>query len=583
MSDNAPDERRKLNPGEMSGDDAATRPLPSEGAAASSSGPARRTTGAHPRRNTPPTGSPRRDAGTVGPRPAASNGNPAKAGNQQRASSAALIPPHLRQAGATPVATPRPTLAAVPPHRRFTWKRLIAVLAILLLVTTGAVYWWVQARVNHVSEVIVVSPPERPHVDPVGNLIPTPMPGEPTFTPPPPLPDWTSHPFTVLLMGVDTRQKSPEICKGNTPTPDTPKVYPRSDVLILVRVDPVNHKVNMLSIPRDLWVKIPGQDGEHKINAGYEFGVSHNLPGGGPGLETVTIEQNFGVKVNYYAVINFQGFQKLVDAVGGVDTDVPYPQVDDQYPTECYGEERIMVPAGVQHMDGATALKYARSRHLDSDLGRNQRQQRVLLAIKERALRFQSASDADKIIESLRGTISTDFTLSKDPLALLNLALNTKNGDIKQQGISLDSGMITQGVSEDGQDILVPQWEKIRPMITSLFDVDPIWAEGATVRVLNGTETAGLATRTQKFLQQRGFDAGSVGNEEQRAAKTRIINYGNKPNTSSQLARDLGLDPNQDVTGGRGGPEGVDIVVILGADMENKPWNVVTPTPPTRD
>ncbi len=166
------------------------------------------------------------------------------------------------------------------------------------------------------------------------------------------VPDWDGESrLTLLLLGVDRREDE----------------YSRSDTIILVNIDPVEKTARMLSIPRDLKVIIPGF-GSQKINAAYAFGdANDNVPGGGPGLMMRTIEQNFGIDIDFYAEVDFNGFVKIVDTVGGVTLDVPYPIRDNEYPGPANQYMRIYFPSGWQHMTGERVLQYARTRHDDGD------------------------------------------------------------------------------------------------------------------------------------------------------------------------------------------------------------------------
>jgi LCP family protein required for cell wall assembly len=143
--------------------------------------------------------------------------------------------------------------------------------------------------------------------------------------------------------------------------------------------------------------------------------------GGGPGLAARTIEQNFGLPVPYYAIVNFHGFENIVDTLGGIVVDVPRPVKDDEYPTPDYGIQRLYVALGPQLMDGSQALKYARTRHTDNDISRSARQQQVLLAIRDRALRPDIFSRLPTLTDQGLRTVKTNFTAT-ELLALGKLA-----------------------------------------------------------------------------------------------------------------------------------------------------------------
>jgi LCP family protein required for cell wall assembly len=177
------------------------------------------------------------------------------------------------------------------------------------------------------------------------------------------LPDITDRQerINILLLGIDQRPGE------NGPF--------RTDTMILVSLDPATNTASMLSIPRDLWVRIPGY-GENRINTAHSTGDAENYPGGGVALAKKTVAQNFGVPVHYYVRVNFTGFEQLIDAIGGLDIDVATAIHDDKYPTEDYGTLVLDIPAGLQHMDGITVLRYARSRHGTGDFDRMDRSRR---------------------------------------------------------------------------------------------------------------------------------------------------------------------------------------------------------------
>jgi len=230
-----------------------------------------------------------------------------------------------------------------------------------------------------------------------GSIEQTPAPSPLAF-----IPDWKgTDRINVLLLGTD--QRDPERSAG---------VATRTDTMIIVSIDPVGKGVAMISLPRDMWVTIPGL-GEQRINEAFPYGELRRVEGGGAGLLRRTIEQNFGIPIAHYASVNFPGFEEVVNSLGGIVIDVPRPVKDDAYPTSDYGVERIYFAPGPQLMDGVTALKYARSRHADNDLARNSRQQQVLLAIRDRALRIDAVARLPSLMDIGSRSVQTDLSASE--------------------------------------------------------------------------------------------------------------------------------------------------------------------------
>jgi polyisoprenyl-teichoic acid--peptidoglycan teichoic acid transferase len=416
------------------------------------------------------------------------------------------------------------------------------------------------------------------------------------------LPDPLRQPFSVLLVGVDKR--------------DNPDDGARSDTLILVRVNPEARTASMLSIPRDSVTTIPNV-GQAKINTAYSFGYSNAATLYGPGTDpdaagqavaAEAVEALLGVPVDYTAQVDFEGFARLVDSVGGVVVDVPAPILDAEYPTENYGVERIYIPQGLQVMDGNSALIYARTRHTSSDFDRSKRQQQVLRALLEqlrgRGLLGNAAvlpRWADLLAENVRTTLPLRDLPTMAGLA--RLASEMAPERVLQLTINPDDVALD---AEDGTDLywnpvdlaaLVARWEAgPAPVVVaptqppadvetarravSTPDVSPAPspiapAEGAMVQVLNGVAVEGVAGRVTEYLRARGFAVGEPETVTSSYAHTTIIDYSGRPETRRALARMLGIAPQYvlDVPGPDAPPQGsnVDIVVVLGADY-NPEW-----------
>jgi LCP family protein required for cell wall assembly len=277
--------------------------------------------------------------------------------------------------------------------------------------------------------------------------VPSPTPSPTGLTPSPSPTPRTPGSFTVLLLGSDNDAKF----IGD-------RVLTQS--MILVRVNTSTKKVTMLSIPRDLYVPL-STGGSGKIDGAYSYG--------GPGAAIATVENNFGVHIDAYIWIGLIGLIHVIDAIGGIDIVTSSPVMDDFYPADVgkgnpYAYQRVAVLAGPQHLDGTHALEYVRSRHndLQSDFGRSQRQQQVLLAIRAKANQI-SAADIPGLSASLKGQIKTSMGLSLIA-SLLPVASGLDPKTI-QQIVLLPP--YTHGGGPGGS--IVPTWYLILPLVHQYF------------------------------------------------------------------------------------------------------------------
>lgn len=255
---------------------------------------------------------------------------------------------------------------------------------------------------------------------------------------------------TILLLGIDRREDE----RGPT----------RSDSMIVVGSQAAGGGAAALSIPRDLWVNIPGV-GEQRINAALYFGHDPENPGAGPRLAVRTVQQELGRPVDRYVVLDFGTFVRAVDALGGIDVDVPAPIVDTEYPTPDYGITTVRFDPGLQPMDGERALVYVRTRHSDGDFGRSQRQLQVLQALVSQATRPEIWPRLPELYRVLRAGVVTDLA-ARDGLALLPLALAISSGNL--QAATLEQAT-TPWTTPGGAWVLLPDSRAIEQIVTALF------------------------------------------------------------------------------------------------------------------
>lgn len=264
--------------------------------------------------------------------------------------------------------------------------------------------------------------------------------------------------MTVVVAGLDSR--GPEEPSNN-------------DVLMLARIDVPNRTVRAISIPRDLWVNVPGI-GYTKVTRAYDHGFSPNRKRkDGMNLLSETVTQNFGVAVDGVTATTFGGFSSIVDAFGGIDVDNPYDLVDNEYPTEDYGIKSIYYPAGPQRLDGKDALIFARTRHMDGDPGRVMRQQLVLRAILERAREPEIAPTLSELATThVKAVITNLGTRKKAALALVA-------PEFSNDGITFNNLMeyVYPGTAPDGQWIYDADYSLLPDVIEAMLNGELVSAD----------------------------------------------------------------------------------------------------------
>lgn len=296
----------------------------------------------------------------------------------------------------------------------------------------------------------------------------------------PELPEWTgTERRNILLLGIDHRD-------------DEPIDGSRSDTMLIVSIDPPARAVVMVSLPRDLYVSIPGHPSQ-RINGAHVLG--------GPDLAARTVYENFGIPIHNYARIDFRGFERIVDALGGVIVDVERTIKDDEYPTEDYGIMRLFIPPGPQLMNGKLALQYARSRHGENDFSRARRQQRLLLAMRDRGLQLNVLPRIPSLIGLVQQALQTDVGVG-DMVTLANLGSKIERDRVKS--VVVDTTLADPFVGWAGEDLLEPRRQDVRRAIVRAFAE----ASGQTARleVLNGTSRVGIAQQLANQLEANGYD-----------------------------------------------------------------------------
>ena len=443
------------------------------------------------------------------------------------------------------------------------WPTRIILGIILALALVGAVYGYGIAR-TIVSTNEIFSLPGDPvvkdtqEVDPEATLQPTKAPAASLPTPEP----WDGvSRVNVLLMGLDYRDWS----AGD---------IPHSDTMILLTLDPVNNTAGILSIPRDLWVNVPGY-GYYKINTAFYLGELNNLPGGGAGLATKTVEEFLGVPVDYYAQIDFQAFIDFIDHIQGVKLTFDEPIVLDRF-----GEANtVTIPPGTITLPGDYALAYVRLRKTEGgDFDRAARQQNLIMAVRDRILEFDMLpsliANAPEIYNDLSAGINTNISLNQ-MIQLAWSAIDVDRDKITQLVISNE--YITLGKSPDGLDILVPIPDKIRLLRDEVFNTGAslgpvaegdllslVAEEGARVSIRNGSYQGGLAASTAAWLREQGVNVVEE-TDATYTIYTQIYINGSTPYAAKYLAETMNITAASIFFNYTANPD-FDIIVVLGDD-----------------
>lgn len=410
-------------------------------------------------------------------------------------------------------------------------RRLIVGFLVLANIAVLAAYWQLRS----------VQATYRDAVRTVGGLGGILTPGTPEPT----------DPVTFLVIGSDSRANLDDLSgfgdfEGQ-----------RADVIMLVRVEPADDTAAILSLPRDLYVEIPGE-GKGKINGAYALG--------GAPLMVDTVRQVTGVDINHYVEVDFVGFQSIVDEVGGIRIDFPYPARD--------VKSGLDVDAGSQLLTGSEALAYARSRsyqelrdgewvYVDADdIGRTRRQQQVVFAVLSAAAKPSTLVDASSIVGSFAQHLTVDEGLADgSTLVPLVFAMRGLTPE-KIEAATLPTTSDTRG----GASVQLRKDPEAGLMLDAFRRGDPLQAavdEGPlTIDVLNGNGTDGSAGAWGDVLEERGFDVGRVSDAESSFSETTVLVRPGELAAGQRVVESLGFGV---VQAGTIRAE-VDAVVVIGAD-----------------
>lgn len=365
-----------------------------------------------------------------------------------------------------------------------------------------------------------------------------------------------------------------------------------TDSIMVVSIDTQNHTGFMLSIPRDLWVNVPGW-GHEKINAANDvtnFNQS-GYPQGGMGQLEQIVQTDLGIPIDYYALINYQAFKEAVDAVDGITINIQSPDPRGIYDAYTH----LKLPDGMDKLTGQEALDLARARGDDasgdisyglpnSDFDRTQHQRQMLVALAQKAKNIGVIANPIKVnglVSAFGNNVQTDFNL-QDVLRLIQVTKGMNITHLQSLTYSYGGGaksLLTDYESPDGQSALVPtegvdSFGQLQQYYQQLTSNNPVVREAPSVVILNGSSTSGLAHKMSTTLSSEGFNVVGAADAENQYSASMIVDMtnGQKP-AAKQLLQTL-LPKDETATTSTSTPAEAteaqgytaDFVVVLGTD-----------------
>ena len=347
----------------------------------------------------------------------------------------------------------------------------------------------------------------------------------------------------------------------------------RTDTMVIAILRPNDGQVSLISIPRDLWVSIPGWENQ-RINTAYQHGISVYYPGGGPGLLKDTILYNLGIRIDHTALVEFDGFRQIVDTLGGVDVPVAcaytdWHLIDPSYDPENENNWALYTTGpGLIHMDGDLALWYARSRQKSNDFDRGRRQQEVLRALFTQALQAGTLKRLPELYNDLKNTVETDLNLV-DLLQLSLYAPKMTNADIRSYYIR--PPLVSSWITEGGAAVLLPNEEPLQQMLTEALSASTktVERQKTVIDVMNGTSITGYETLAATRLNYAGYEAHIIPSDRQDYAYSVLIDKtaAQDHSQSDPILDVMGLLPGS-VISGPDPNSSAQYLLILGYDYE---------------
>lgn len=357
-----------------------------------------------------------------------------------------------------------------------------------------------------------------------------------------------------------------------------------TDTLLVASIDPVNKTMTLVSVPRDLWVTVPGH-GSTKINAVYANAKQRALKSSpkdkdaaqrsGVDATSQVISQVLGIPIHYYGMVDFKAFEQAINTVGGVTVNVPEDLIDSSVAWENNGSP-VLAKKGMQTFNGRQALLYVRSRHGSArgDFDRTERQRLVIAALSDKVLSAGTYTNPVKIaglMSAFGDHVSTDLSPSNS-LRLMDIGKSINSSKIQSIGLADPPNSFVRTDNVNGQSVVRPtagfgDYAAIQNFIRNSLQDPYLAKEHAALMVLNGTDTSGLATKKADLLKSYGYNVTTVTDAPTHDyTKTTLIDLtnGKKPFTKNYLEKRLGIKavtklPDPSITA-----QGIDFVVILG-------------------
>lgn len=321
--------------------------------------------------------------------------------------------------------------------------------------------------------------------------------------------------INVLLLGVDS---------------SADERYSRTDTIIIASINPDVPSVSMLSIARDTQVRIPDHT-DDRINTAYELGYLRNYPGGGPAFLSVVLRKNFGIRIDHYVRIDFDGFIKAVDLLGGVEV-LAECELHDTFPDRTNFKRTIDLDVypGRVFLDGQQALMYSRSRYSTSDFDRARRQQKVIRAVLSKAKSSNLLQNALGLYNEVHPYVDTDLGLDAVP-AFINILERMNNLSIKSRVVTYP--VVKAFTRKDGAMVLLPTDEVIPYVAEALSPPASNRAEGhTTVELVDASGRKDMGAVAAERLNWEGFTVASSVVSDTVEAHTQIIDLKASPKGS---------------------------------------------------